>query len=316
MDFDLSIIIACYNCADTLKRCLDSIPKNVGIEVILVDDHSTDNTSSVSYEYIEKYKDETIRYIYNEENVGAGKTRNKGIEMSTKKYITFLDSDDELSKSYLTNLSSILKKQYDCIIFDALQVKKDTESPVKMFYTNELREGVINQKDALVYVRGAAWGKIYKREVIVTNGVVFGSIKRNEDLIFTKIAMTHCEKIYYMEQQLYRYIENDQSLMHNKSLLTEINAIVAINSIKEPLLSLGFDDEFNSIYFLEILYATTLTLLSLGKSNKECRRHFLTMAKDYNSKDKYRKKYYVKYKLAYTLFSIGQYNVFKFVLRK
>ena len=316
MNLDLSVVVACYNCANTLERCLDSIPKNVGIEIILVDDNSKDQTISIIKHYIDCHKREKIILISNEMTMGAGRTRNRGIEKATKKYITFLDSDDEFSENFLTSISPILDKDQDCIVFDAALINQNNSLPLKMFYTNDLHEGILRQNDTLVYVRGATWGKIYKREIITAKKVLFGNIKRNEDLIFTKTAIAYCMHIYYVEEPLYRYNENQESLMHNKSLLTEKNAIVAVSSIKETLISEGFTEEFNSIYFLEVVYSTTLTLIALGKTNKECRNHYKTISKEYNRKDKYRHRYNRKYKIAYILFALGLFDVIRSLLRK
>ena len=88
---DVSIIIPIYNASKYLKRCLDSVinQTKTELEIILINDGSTDN----SEEIIKEYKDKRIRYFKNK-NQGIGKTRNFGITKATGKYIMFLDSDD------------------------------------------------------------------------------------------------------------------------------------------------------------------------------------------------------------------------------
>ena len=92
---DVSIIIPIYNASKYLKRCLDSVinQTKTELEIILINDGSTDN----SEEIIKEYKDKRIRYFKNK-NQGIGKTRNFGITKATGKYIMFLDSDDFLDK--------------------------------------------------------------------------------------------------------------------------------------------------------------------------------------------------------------------------
>lgn len=316
MNLDLSIIIACYNCEDTLERCLDSIPKDVGIEIILVNDNSSDQTQTVLEKYINRHRNETIISVLNKENLGAGRARNIGIKKATKTYITFLDSDDEFSGDLSNYIYNRMVDGYDCIVFDALHIKQKKKTYLKMFFTEDLHEGIIKQKDALVFIRGGTWGKIYKKDIVIDNDVFFGSIKRNEDMIFTKIAVANCKNIYYIEHPLYHYIYNENSLTQNKLLLDEENSFVAIEAIKKVLLSKGFSEEFNSIYFFECLYSVTMALIKLGRNNRECKTCFDKMARGYNPEDKYRKRYSISFRIAYKLFSWGIYDLFRNILRR
>ena len=87
----ISIIVPIYNSEKYLNKCIDSLINQTekNIEIILVNDGSTDN----SEEIIKEYKDKRIKY-YKNKNQGIGKTRNFGIEQATGSYIMFVDSDD------------------------------------------------------------------------------------------------------------------------------------------------------------------------------------------------------------------------------
>ena len=89
----LSIIIPVYNEANFLRRCLDSVYANDEVEVIIVDDGSTDG----SFEICQEYEDKGFKLIQNEHS-GVSVARNTGIQLAEGEYITFLDSDDEMSK--------------------------------------------------------------------------------------------------------------------------------------------------------------------------------------------------------------------------
>ena len=86
----LSIIIPVYNQEELVRKAIESIPRRNDIEIIAIDDSSTDNSYNVIKEY------EYVRSFKNDKNIGAGATRNKGIELATGEYVMFLDSDDYL----------------------------------------------------------------------------------------------------------------------------------------------------------------------------------------------------------------------------
>ena len=108
-----SVVIACYNCQDYLDETISSLlnqtlPFKDNIEVILVDDGSTDNTGKICQKYIEKYPE---NFIYlSQENQGQGTARNNGLKYATGKYINFLDSDDLFSKNAFKNVYEFIKK--------------------------------------------------------------------------------------------------------------------------------------------------------------------------------------------------------------
>lgn len=86
----LSIIIPVYNQEELVRKAIESIPRRNDIEIIAIDDSSTDNSYNVIKEY------EYVRSFKNDKNIGVGATRNKGIELATGEYVMFLDSDDYL----------------------------------------------------------------------------------------------------------------------------------------------------------------------------------------------------------------------------
>ena len=315
MRLDLSVVIPCYNCVDTIIRCLDSIPKEVGIEFILVDDCSSDNTLETIKNYQETYPDEDIKIVSNLTNLGAGETRNIALGMVSRTWLMFVDSDDQLSMEFADVVRSEFEAGFDCLIFDAVMVTLSETSTLKMFYTNGIAKGDVSQKEALVYVRPATWGKIYRSQIIREHNIQFGCIRRNEDLVFTKSALCFCTHVRYLDKPLYFYHDNPASLMNNRSLLSEKNAMNAVSLVKPIIIDSGFFPEFNSIYFLEVVYATTLTLLRMGKSQSECRTQFKKVHAQYQKKDPYRKKYKLKYRLSYLLYRMNLFFLFKLVFK-
>lgn len=103
MDEKVSIIIPVYNCEMYIKKCLDSVLLQTykNIEVIIIDDGSTDMSRRIINEYIKK--DERIKLI-TQKNMGASQARNNGINFCNGEYIVFLDGDDTLNKYYVEKL--------------------------------------------------------------------------------------------------------------------------------------------------------------------------------------------------------------------
>ncbi len=314
MKIEFSIIIACYNSEKTIVSCLDSI-EDQGVEIIIINDCSSDNTDIVLKEYMLKYPKKNIFLHNNKCNIGAGLSRNIGIELATKEYILFLDSDDQLNTKCISSLRKILKQfKSDCVIYDALYLNKDQKNKVSMLFSKKIKEGKISTKEALVYTKGCTWGKVYKRSLITENKVKFAELTRNEDLVFSKLALSFMKTIQYIKKPLYIYKNNECSLMNNKKLLDINNAYRAFDLIAKGLKGRNYDAELNSIYFMEIVYATTMTTIKKGNSIKECYLHYISKCQKYQLPDKYYQKYILKYKILNLMFQYKMYHILQFIV--
>lgn len=310
-DIGFSIVIPCYNVENCIDRCMNSIinTRYSNCEIICINDCSTDNTLKKLHEYEERYSN--LILINNINNMGAGESRNRGIDISTKEYITFLDADDEITSDFFNKLNVCIKtNNCDCVIFDAINKKKGREIPISMFHTKKYEMGVVRIKDALVYVKGCTWGKVYRSKIIKDNKIRYASLKRNEDLVFTKVAVARMESVYYYKKPLYRYIDNEESLMHNNELLDLSNAFSAYSMIERQIPE--YQDELHSIYLIEIIYATCLSAI---KKKIDCRRHLKEITQDFKIKDKYFRNYSLKYKVVLLLLRLHLFGCIKFLLR-
>ena len=104
----VSIIVPIYNIEAYLGRCVDSLLAQDydNIEIVLVDDCSTDNSAEIAKEYAQKYT-ERCRFVQREKNGGASAARNTGIENSTGEWLTFVDSDDWVTENYVTVMMEV-----------------------------------------------------------------------------------------------------------------------------------------------------------------------------------------------------------------
>lgn len=311
-NYGLSIIIPCYNAEKTITKCLDSIPANSEIEIIIVDDCSSDDSIAYIEQYISKNK-KNIILIKNRKNIGAGQSRNVGIKEAKNQYLTFLDSDDELSKDFISSILPYMNEGYDEIIFDATRVYDYRKSVLKMFFSDKIAGGRINNNKALVYIKGCTCGKVYKTEMIHSHGIQFGSMPRNEDMVFTKIATSYAASVYYIEKSLYMYNDNTSSLMNNATLINSKNAINAFEVVKSALMDRGLDKEINSLYFIEVLYSTTISNLRTYSSIAEVSKKYKQLRKKYKKSDPFFRGYNRIYKISFAFFELKAFKLYQLI---
>lgn len=198
-DYKISMIIPTFNVEDDLKRAMDSLLNQTfgfeNIEVLLVDDFSTDNTRQLILDYANQY--DNIKHIFLESNSGsAGKPRNIGIKHATADYIMFLDNDDEYVPEACEILyNKILETDVNMIICSKtnnIYSAEDKPAPIKDA-PNFVEVNVLENPDMLFSPNtnygGAMWCKIYKREFLWDN-----DIKCLENLP---------EDVYFMHQCYY-----------------------------------------------------------------------------------------------------------------
>ena len=204
---DVSIIIPIYNASKYLKRCLDSIinQTKTELEIILINDGSTDN----SEEIIKEYKDKRIRYFKNK-NQGIGKTRNFGIAKATGKYIMFLDSDDFLDKHACKTLfDKAFSNSLDMVICD-FYIKKGQELEKESLL--DFKPTTLKSMPILAYeVNLAPWNKLYKTDFLKENNIKFIENLKYEDAPFVLEAMDKANKIGKVNKYLNYYVINEKS---------------------------------------------------------------------------------------------------------
>ncbi|MFP7200013.1 glycosyltransferase family 2 protein [Lysinibacillus halotolerans] len=258
----ISIVVPVYNAAPFLHSCLQSIKKQTypSFEVIMINDGSTDESEFI----LSKYAQEDSRFLlYNQENHGLGYTRNRGISLSTGKYIYFLDSDDELPKNALQSLiDEIVKYDAEFAVGKVLRYNEERKYvPIRHLEFNLYHsKEVTNLKDKPELLQDSiACNKLWKKDFLVAHQLLFSVGKYYEDLNFTlkaavlanKIAIT-TENVYYwrvrneesassitqQQMKLKNTLDRLDALEENRLWLEKINAaqsIVEENHLKSLL---------------------------------------------------------------------------------
>ena len=251
MNKKISVIIPIFNSSKTLERTLESIinQKYRNLEIILVNDGSTDN----SLEICERYANRDSRVVVvNQKNQGVGKARNHGIDISTGDFISFVDSDDTIDENYFEVLiSTMMKYNLDMVGSDVRVVFDDQ---IIYPYEKEINGTILNKgqtiKNYLNFkISSAVWGKLYRRELI--GETKFPSININEDFIFEWEIFKKCNKFFKTNDTHYNYYANTTNSLtkkqfseNNMSIIHHANQVLYDTHKLYPHLSLDSQDYF------------------------------------------------------------------------
>lgn len=203
----ISVIIATYNTAEYLEECLDSIFQQTlkDIEVIVVDDGSTDETAIILEGYSQKY--DNLVNLY-QENQGAGKARNYGITFSCGEYMIFMDPDDKYPcEDSLEKLYEAAEK-YNVPICGGNILSNDNGRIKSRYLAGEgnaahIKDEVINIDD-YSYLYGHT-RYLFKADLIKENRVEYAAYRRYEDQVFTIKALGIAKRIYELDYPVYEH---------------------------------------------------------------------------------------------------------------
>lgn len=306
----ISVIVPVYNVEKYIKKCIESIINQTynNLEIILVDDGSTDKSGKICDEYA--MVDKRISVIH-KENGGLSDARNCGIDVAKGKYIAFVDSDDFIDlKMYEILYNNLVKNNADISIckpylfekynevVEAKEAEVVTVWEKKDFYTKMY-------DDYLMTV--VAWNKLYKREIF--ENIRYPKGKKIEDAAIIHYVLEKCEKIALTNLELYFYYQRDDSIMHkyNFSLLDELDALYDrfLFFEKKQFVKENFFDKTLEIYcnkFFELTYVLTR---EIGYNNKVFKKYYSQLKYII----KYQKNIKAKIKL-YLAFYLKRYYIY------
>lgn len=206
----VSIIIPTYNSRLTIKRTIKSIDFSKNIELLIVDDGSSDGTLEILDSLKKDYPFRVIRGRHN----GAARARNVGIKYAKGKYLLFLDSDDVLDrKTFDSHIFNILNNNYDIVNINQ-NIRKDDIASQNMKNTILLDNLGLSNKKKVIWLSGPV-SKFYKRSFILKYDISFDErVQVGEDLIFNLISIKKADEIYLKKGEIYHIIENKNSITH------------------------------------------------------------------------------------------------------
>lgn len=254
----ISIIVPIYNAEKVIKRCIESISRQSYemLEIILVDDGSTDQSLEICEDMSEK--DSRIKIIH-QNNGGVSRARNTGLKKATGQYIMMVDSDDYLyEKAVELMIKEIKKNKADLAICG---FERGTDEAFHFQVDASMESSVIDRREALnrIYKNDycalqyvAPWAKLYARKL-------FEKIKYPEGKIFEDIYLTHrilyeCNRIAILPQKMVYYSFYNESLMNKSFHLGKLDYLGALKERIYFFRDCGYD-ELEDIAYDEYLHS-------------------------------------------------------------
>lgn len=217
----ISIIVPVYNTEKYLRRCVDSLLHQTlqEVEIILVDDASTDGSKQIMVEYEIKYP-RLVKCIYLKYNLCQGGARNRGLGIANGRYVTFVDSDDSIEATMCEELYWKAEQTGSDIVFcDFNKIKGDSEKRIWFSQTFKQYMGEIttDKRKALFMAEHYVAGKIIKRSLFIENKICFPEHVKYEDYAVMPIIMAYVRRIEQIRKPLYNYYEHSFSSSNIKN---------------------------------------------------------------------------------------------------
>ena len=251
--YKISVVIPIYNVEKYLKKCLDSVINQTlkEIEIICIDDCSTDNSLSIIEQYIQF--DDRIKLLKNDVNSGASYTRNKGINAANGEYIGFIDGDDYINGNFYENLYKKAKKTNSEVATGTFEIVTSNFST-----KSDLNEKI---KKNLTYFFGEFYTAIYKTSFLRENNLYFPQdISTFEDPYFSVITAKKIKNICFADDSIYYYIRHEVSLSKDVSLEKIKDRIKCARMILNEAEN---EENYKILLYDLILYVFFITLFNL-----------------------------------------------------
>jgi glycosyltransferase EpsJ len=280
----LSIIVPVFNSAKYLSNCVDSIRSQTfkDFECILVDDGSTDETLSLCENYT--LSDSRIKVLH-QNNSGVSSARNFGLNNCTGEYIAFVDSDDTVLPEMYHRMYTNIKKENCDVICCGFKHQNSIFSENFKFTGVSQAETVFRLENAGLF--GTVWNKLYKREIITKNRVLFSDgYSFGEDFLFNLTYFSFISSAFCLDDVLYEYHINEQSISKNRPNLNQ--SLHRFRNVTRQILQLHELPEHrfhNRILALDFTYAIFLIRNLYTIRNQYKRLIYLSEIKSFYQKN-------------------------------
>jgi len=266
----ISIIISIYNIEKYLRRCLSSIAENnlENTEVLLIDDGSTDSTPQICKDFCNINR---VFNYYRKTNGGCTSARNYGLALSKGNYVFFIDGDDWIEPDLLSKTKSVIDLYHPGIInfnyykeYDNFNTKETSSIYSGLKIDDELKK----VKQTLLYnenmdffrfsVLPAFWSKIIKKELIDKNVCLREEIVFGEDLCVTLFALNDAKSIFFMDEFLYHYRQNIDSITksYDKRRNSKIKYLIDYLDNRIPMMENDYSKQY--YYYRLFLFQTCI----------------------------------------------------------
>ena len=237
----ISVIIPVYNVEKYLRECLDSLLNQTfkDIEIICVNDGSTDGSLNILNEYASK---DSRFIIINQNNQGLSAARNNGLNVAKGDYVAFLDSDDYiLNSDYFEKLYNACEKHNADIAVASIIRGNDKKSKyIFKVEKEEIGDSFIDKlKICDVPDSNYVWNKLYKRESLLATGITFPVGKLYEDLYYTHKVLYYVDKLVSVPNVSIFYRKRSDSIVKTKNIQANIDRQIGDRKVTKKYKFLG-----------------------------------------------------------------------------
>lgn len=237
----LTITVPCYNSQSYMRKCIESLlPGGEIVEILIVDDGSSDKTGEIADEYAERYPS-IVRAIH-QDNAGHGGAVNTGIRNASGKYFKVVDSDDWVDlESYMKILDAIRRfaedgSEVDLIVSNFVYEKQGNIVNMSMRYRNALPEEKIITWDEVRRFRKGQYmlmhSVIFRMEVLKGSGLILPEHTFYVDNLFVYVPMQHVRTLFYIDTDFYRYfIGRDDQSVNEAVMIRRIDQQIKVNRL-------------------------------------------------------------------------------------
>lgn len=305
----VSVIVPVYNSYNYLTKCLDSLvnQKLKDIEIIIVNDGSTDKSLDIINKYLKKYKNMSL---YSKENGGLSDARNYGIKRAKGDYIAFLDSDDYIDSNMLKEMVDYaINKDLDIVVCDSINVynngKQEYIKSNNHYSDDDIRNYIISPPMACI--------RLFKRNLF--DKIEFKKGIFYEDLELTPRMVKLTKKIGFLEKGFYYYVHREGSIMKQKSFNDKLLDIFTVLEHNKKELIKDYHDEVEYMYITHLLRTASLRFLEYPEGKDLINRIVNIFKNDFQNwrKNKYYKKSSIKLKLICNLAFYKQITMLKLI---
>lgn len=282
----LTIAVAIYNLEDCLEKCLNSLLNQTikkDVEILLINDGSTDNSELICKRYIEKGLNAKL---INKINGGLTSVRNLSIEESKGDYLLMIDGDDWLE----TNTIEIIFNNIEdvdllCFGFNWIFKNKiviDERFVEKKYYSEDIANEIFKNE-----INTSVWNKVFKVELLKKNNILFPEIRGAEDYIFIYDYLDVCSRVKKITANLYNYYQRESSLSNEKSEEFYLNNLIVLEELIEKITVNNQDNqEFCKYILINYIYLIRdykkkeqKTMLNKINEKREIIENYLNMKK-------------------------------------
>lgn len=316
----ISIIIPIYNVEDYIQECLDSILNQTykNLQIIIVDDGSTDNSLKIVETYKSKFNN---IIILSQKNKGVSEARNLAFKYIQGEYVMYIDSDDFLQKNMMEILFDEAKKHDADITICEYYVYYDKDTNKNFIQRYNVNFGVPYDKFYIMNMmlnfklQGQLWHKLFKTKLLKTNNFQFEPGRYIQDIFPVFKMVSKSENIIFIDKPLYFYRQRETSTVHKKGMKIADDYYFAMKSIIKYINNNNIHIDIESLNrFKAIVLSNFIEYYTSADKNNNYNSFRNTKYYEMNINMIYlffQRKLSVKVKLKVILWKIGLYSIFK-----